>query len=130
MSPYDKKPISYGRLFHSPKGRFGRSQNQGEHVGVDAMKRCFVSVGMPSIPPSKSRVVEAICVYLFNTITSPQKTPSYVSRFSLILQQYHLIKIAVSQNPIIMEKSGLVLYQINETTLSKWYDKILTYISS
>ena len=120
MSPYDKKPISYGRLIHSPKGRFGRSKNQGGHVGVDAMKRCFVSAGSPSMPPSKSRVVEASCVHLFNTIISPQKAPSYVSRFSLILQRYHLIKMAVSQNPIIMEKSGLVLFQMNETTLSKW----------
>ena len=120
MSPYDKKPNSYGRLIHSPKGHFGRSKNEGGHVGLDAMKRCFVSAGSPSMSPSKSRVVEAICVNLFNTIISPQKTQSYVSRFSLILQRNHLIKIAVSQNPIIMEKSGLVLFQINETTLSKW----------
>lgn len=120
LSPYDKKPISYGRTIKSPKGRFGRSKNQGGHVGVDAMKRCFLSAGCPSLPPSKSRVVEAICVHLFNTISSPQKTPNYVSRYALILQRYNLIKYAVAQSPIILEKTGLVLFQINETTVSKW----------
>ncbi|EFX67653.1 hypothetical protein DAPPUDRAFT_330832 [Daphnia pulex] len=37
------------------------------------------------------------------------------------MQRYHLMKSAVSQNPNIMEKSGLVLFQINKTTLSNWY---------
>ncbi len=73
LSPYDKKPISYGRVIKSPKGRFRRSKNQGGHVGVDAMKRCFVSAGSPSMPPSKSRVIEAICVHLFNTIVPPPR---------------------------------------------------------
>lgn len=124
LSPYDKKPISYGRVIRSPRGRFGRTKNAGGHVGVDAMKRCFVSAGCPSLPPSKSRVVEAICVHLFNTIASPQKAPNYISRYGQILQRYNQMKYAVSQSPVITEKTGLALFQINETTLSKWCGKI------
>lgn len=120
LSQYDKKPISYGRTIKSPRGRFGRSKNEGGHVGMDAMKRCFVSAGSPSMPPSKSRVVEVICVNLCNTITSPQTSPNYISRYAKILQRYNQIKYAVSQNPIIMENTGLTLFQINETTLAKW----------
>lgn len=43
LSPYDKKPISYGRVIRSPRGRFCRTKNAGGHVSVDAMKRCFAS---------------------------------------------------------------------------------------
>jgi hypothetical protein len=119
LSDYDKRPLVYSRSLKSPKGRFARSKNQSGHVGQEAMKRCFVSAGSPSLPPSKSRVVEAICIRLFNVITGPKREP-YVSRFTQVIQRYNEIRSRIAQSHLIGEKTGLVLYQINETTVTSW----------
>lgn len=94
------------------------------HLGQEATKRCFVSGGSPSLPPSKSRVVEAICVQLMNEITSPtrksNKDSEYVSRYGRVVQRYNEIKHYVSQSTVLMERTGITLFQINESTLSTW----------
>jgi hypothetical protein len=118
-SQFDKDPLHYSRTIQPARGRFGKSKNSGGHVGQEAMKRCFVSGGSPSLPPSKSRVVEAICIRLFNKITSAAKDP-YVSRYCLIIQKYNEIRNRIMLNPAIVEQTGLALFPINETTLSLW----------
>jgi hypothetical protein len=69
-------------------------------------------------------VVEAICVQLMNEITSPirksNKDSEYVSRYGRVVQRYNEIKYYVSQSTILMEKTGITLFQINESTLSTW----------
>ena len=120
LSRYDKEPLIYSRNIKPTRGRFGRSKNTSGHIGQEAMKRCFVSGGAPSLPPSKSRVVEAICIRLFNNISSPKNNP-YVSRYALIIQKYNEIRNRIMQNPAILEKTGIALFPINETTVSLWY---------
>lgn len=120
LAEYDKKPLTYSRSFQPARGRFGRKKNASGHVGQEAMKRCFISAGAPSLPPSKSRVVEAICIRLTNSITSAKKDPVYISRNAQILHRYNEIRSRVMQNPLITSKTGLALYQINEKTLSLW----------
>jgi hypothetical protein len=119
LSQFDKDPLRYSRTIQPARGRFGKSKNSGGHVGQEAMKRCFVSGGSPSLPPSKSRVVEAICIRLFNKITSAAKDP-YVSRYCLIIQKYNEIRNRIMLNPSIIGRTGLALFPINETTLSLW----------
>ncbi|KZS01500.1 Uncharacterized protein APZ42_001824, partial [Daphnia magna] len=101
------------------------SRYKSGHLGQEATKRCFVSGGSPSLPPSKSRVVEAICVQLMNEITSPtrksNKDSEYVSRYGRIVLRYNEIKHYVSQSTILMERTGITLFQINESTLSTWH---------
>lgn len=120
MSQFDKSPLTYSRLIQPARGRFGRSKNEGGHVGLEAMKRCFISGGSPALPPSKSRVVEAVCIRLLNKIASPQKDP-YVSRFALVVQKYNEIRKRIMLSPLIVKRTRLALYPINETTLSLWY---------
>ena len=74
LHAFDKKLITYSRTLKPSKGSFAR--NKSGHVGQEATKGCFVSGGSPSLPPSKSRVVEAICVQLMNAITSPTRKTS------------------------------------------------------
>lgn len=119
LSPFDKEPLKYSRTFRPARGRFGRSKAVAGHIGQEAMKRCFVSGGAPSLPPSKSRVVEAICIRLFNEISSAAKDP-YVSRYCLIIRRYNEARNRVMLNPAIVERTGLALFPINETTLSLW----------
>lgn len=119
LSEYDKKPIIYSRVIKPARGRFERSKNQSGHLGQEAMKRSFVSAGVPSLSPSKSRVVEAICIRLFNSITTCKRDP-YVSRKAQIIQKYNEIRSRIGQSTIVMEETGLALYQINETTLGLW----------
>jgi hypothetical protein len=119
LSEYDKKPIIYSRVIKPARGRFGRSKNQSGHLGQEAMKRSFVSAGVPSLSPSKSRVVEAICIRLFNSITTCKRDP-YVSRKAQIIKKYNEMRSQIGQSIIVMEETGLALYQINETTLGLW----------
>jgi hypothetical protein len=116
LSDYEKKPLEYSRNFKPSHDRFGRSKTG--HVGLEAMKRCFISAGSPSLSPAKSRLVEAICLRLCNAITSAQKHP-YVSRFALIIRRYNEVRTKIMKSPV-SEKTKMVLYQINETTLSLW----------
>ena len=122
LHAFDEKPITYSRTLKPSKGSFAR--NKSGHVGQEATKRCFVSGGSPSLPPSKSRVVEAICVQLMNAITSPTRKTSketeYVSRYGRVVQRYNEIKHYVSQCTLLMEGKGITLFQINESTLSSW----------
>jgi hypothetical protein len=122
LHPFDQKPITYLRTLKPSKDSFAR--NKSGHLGQEATKRCFVSGGSPSLPPSKSRVVEAICVQLMNEITSPtrksNKDSEYVSRYGRVVQRYNEIKHYVSQSTVLMERTGITLFQINESTLSTW----------
>ncbi|KAI9562491.1 hypothetical protein GHT06_009928 [Daphnia sinensis] len=83
------------------------------------MKRWFITAGAPSHSPRKSRVVEVICTRLSILITSPQKAP-YILRYAKIVQRYNEIRNRVMGCPQIIERTGVSLYQINETTLSLW----------
>ncbi|KZS02025.1 Uncharacterized protein APZ42_001094, partial [Daphnia magna] len=117
LSPFDKEPLKYFRTFRPVRGRFGRSKAATGHTGQEAMKRCFVSGGAPSLPPSKSRVVEAICIRLFNEITCAARDP-YVSRYCLIIRRYNETRNRIMLNPALVERIGLTLFPINKTTLS------------
>lgn len=65
MLPFDKKPVTFSpRPLKPPRGRFARSKYRVGNVGVDHVRRCFLSAGTPSCSPGKSRLVEAICLHL------------------------------------------------------------------
>ena len=93
LSDFDKKSLHYYRTFRPSQGRF--AGNKSNHVGVEAMKRSFVAAGAPSLPPSKSRIVEAICIYLSIEITAGDKDP-YISRYLKIIRRYNLIRERMS----------------------------------
>ena len=120
LTDYDKKPLSFHRHLKPTHGRFSQSKaTGGSHVGVEAMRRCFISAGSPSHSPKMSRIVEAICINLSLLITTPDKNP-YKSIYSKIVLEYNLIRERIMNCPMVVEKTGLALYQINETTLSLW----------
>ena len=130
LDEFDRRPMVFEPVAMKPaSGRYQRSKSG--HVGVDAVKRCLTSAGSPSLPPSKSRLVEAIFTILCNknlgstTIRSPNKR-QYQSRWKTILIAYQGIRSSVN-NCQLLQKTTITLFNVNETSLMLWYkDKTRT----
>lgn len=89
--------------------------------------RCFLSAGLPSSSPSLSRLVEAICILLCDRITQARREPFlhgrpvYTSRWKLVLSAYNSVRARLLNSQELLEGTNMVLYNINEATLVKWY---------
>ena len=87
---------------------------------------CFLSAGSPASFPSKSRVVEAICIKLSDKFPKPCRTDvrgrrSYTSRWRLVLSEYNNIRARLLNSQALLEGTNLVLFTINEATLVRWH---------
>ena len=85
-----------------------------------------MSAGSPAASPAKSRVVEAICIHLCDTIASHQRKSRqrsirYTSRWDRILSKYNSIRSRVLNSASVLEGTTLALYPINKATLLRWY---------
>ena len=101
--------------------------------------RSFLSGGSPACLPSKSRVVEAICILLCNKFTSARKASrmsihvysvalnavifsgsqqiQYASRWKLVVSEYNSIRARLYNSQALLEGTNLMLYNINEGIL-------------
>ncbi len=124
LSDFDKTPLQFEFTAKPSTGRFARNKERsGGHIGVTAMKRAFVTAGVSSFPPSKSRLVEAIFIHLGIKITShtrATRNENYISRATRIINQYTVIQKRVMQCPIIIEKTTIQLFSVNETHYVGW----------
>lgn len=126
LDDIDKGPLIFQPIRMKPlTGRFARRKSG--HVGIVAMRRCFTTGGSPALPPNRSRLVEAICIYLSNrhlsntTITSPGKRKQFQSRWKSILADYTNIRARLFNSHHLLAKTNIALYTINETTLMHWH---------
>lgn len=124
LSEFDKTPLQFDYMAKPSSGRYAKTkEGSGGHVGVDAMKRAFVTAGVSSFPPSKSRLVEAIFIHLGIKITSharATRTTEFMSRATRIINRYTLIQKRVMQCPLIIENTSIQLFCVNETHYIKW----------
>lgn len=126
---FDKKPVTFSpRPLKSPRGRFARSkQYRVGSVGADHVKRCFLSAGTPFCSPAKSRLVEAICLHLCDrysharTVVGVGGKRQYTSRWKLIVSAYSAIRARLCNSYKLLEETNITLFNINATTLVKWY---------
>lgn len=86
-----------------------------------------MSAGSPALPPSRSRVVEAICIRLTDAITQPHLNApgGYASRWKLVLSAYNQIRGRLHNSLLLSEQTDLALYSLNVTTLTKWLVKCI-----
>ncbi|MEM7299286.1 MAG: hypothetical protein AAF391_13595 [Bacteroidota bacterium] len=126
LDNYDTRPLVYQSIIKGKsRGRFGAKKKEG-HVGLEAMKKCFLSGGSPALSPSKSRLVEALCINLCNdicntrTVTRNDGSKRYLSRWKQIVQEYNDIRARLF-NSHLLEATNVTLFTINETTLRKWH---------
>ena len=127
---YDKHPIQFQQTLQQKplRGRFARiRQYRVGHVSLEKMKGCFLSGGAPACSPSKSRIVEAILIHLLEDITQPRREVDergknkYTSRYKLVLSAYNSIRARVLNSDILMQRTNLMLVNLNEFTLLRWY---------
>lgn len=91
------------------------------------VRRCFLSGGSPATSPSKSRVVEALCILLTEKHPSPRRQSSpgrrraFTSRWNLVLSEYNSIRTRLLNSQALLEGTNLMLYTINETTLVRTF---------
>ena len=87
--------------------------------------RCFLSAGSPASSPAKSRVVEVLCILLYqrHSISKREVKAGKVvctTRWRLVISDYKSIRARLL-NTTALDGVNLVLFTINETTLVKWY---------
>jgi hypothetical protein len=91
------------------------------------MKRSLLSGVSSVLSPSKSRLVEAICIHLCRKITGPTTSvemngkTTYCSRWKAILQEYQKVRARLFNSHTLIERNKIILYNINETTLRLWF---------
>ena len=84
--------------------------------------RCFMSAGSPACSPSKSRMVEAVCIRLCDAITQPltdlrpDGSTRYISRWRQILEAYNRVRARLFNSLELLEGTDLALFMINEAT--------------
>ena len=129
LDEFDKKPIQFESVVRkAPRGRFASKKHQKSCVpGIVQMKRCFFAGAFPALSPSRSRLVEAICIYLCEEISSASTkqnidgSRNYHSRWRLILKSYNTIRARLFNSRTLMDQTNLTLFNINETTLRLWF---------
>ena len=141
---YDKRPLTFKPVpLKRSRGRFRRSKKSG-HVGVKQMERydmcypsftiksnplpfliysCFLSAGLPASNPSKSRVVEALCIHLCQKHGQSKrivrrKRVFNTSRWKQVLASYNSVRARLHNSEKLLDGTNLVLYSINESTHS------------
>ena len=132
---FDKRPL----VFHPcplkpPRGRFARSKSSKSYrvgsVTTDHVKRAFLSAGIPSSSPAKSRLVEAICLHLCDHYPRERREVGvggksvYTSRWKLIISRYYKIRARLYNSHKLLKDTNMVLFCINETTLIRWYKNV------
>ncbi len=81
---------------------------------------------MPATCPSKSRIVEAICILLCDKYGASvrhvnRKKVSVTSRWKQVLEAYRSVRGRLLNSSRLLEDTNLVLFNINEATLVRWY---------
>ena len=104
------------------------------------MKRCFLSAGAPSLPPSRSPLVEAICIRLCNEFTGSRTEigvdgrKTFISRWKQLVSAYNNIRACLFNSQALLNNTGITLFNVNETSVSLWFknktrrEEILTLI--
>ena len=90
-----------------------------------------MSGGSPASSPSKSRLVEALCIHLSERYPWAQRQVEasgrrgYTSRWRLILAEYSALRARLLNSHYLIENTNMALYVINEATLRMWFkDKV------
>ena len=91
------------------------------------LSRCFITAGSPALPPSRSRIVEAIIIHLLDKFPSSKTARASdgrnitFSRWRLILAAYMKIRARLLNSHDLLSSTGLTLFNLNEAQISLWF---------
>ncbi|KAK3095779.1 hypothetical protein FSP39_019003 [Pinctada imbricata] len=127
LDDFDKQPTTFSPSHRSrlTSGRF-KAKATGVVPGVDSTRRCFLGQNTgPAQWPDCNRYVEAIISRLCELYPGNERTPqgSIIMRWTLISRAYNKIRQLVLNNARVMENTEPQLPEINNTTLSQWYNR-------
>ncbi|KAL6473034.1 hypothetical protein MHYP_G00192220 [Metynnis hypsauchen] len=109
------------------EGRFKASHSKTTvSSGTESLKRCLLGQGTgPAQWPHTSRLVEAICLQLCDMYPRGQKISGFqLNRWGVVLRDYGRIRRLVLGSAGLMEATALQLFEINQRTLSVWYNNL------
>ena len=124
LDEFDKKPLCYAISKNKNFSASKSGTHRSGHVGVEHVRRCFMSAGFPAQFPSKSRVTEAMFEILMNRYPIPLQqgtTPGsrkFVSRCKLMINDYASIRHRVLNTSAFDGKLSLI--NVNLRTVQLW----------
>ncbi|XP_073724498.1 uncharacterized protein [Misgurnus anguillicaudatus] len=128
LSAFDKTPTSYSlkskKQNLSGPWRASRKRS-GSAPGQQAAERLFMVHGQAAHRPDKNRISECVALKLYKEYKQPRNRPkdNKGRRFAIpqsIVMTYSHIKQLVEYCKEIMNRTDLVLVNINNTTVSDW----------
>ncbi|XP_074660367.1 uncharacterized protein LOC141912850, partial [Tubulanus polymorphus] len=126
LDPYDKKSTKFSPR-HKTKLTQGRFKVSKTNVlpGVESTRRCFIGEnGSPAQWPDCNRYVEALISRLCDLHPGMTRTKSGTTqRWTLVMKTYRSIRDKVMSNGLVVNGCNIQLVEINNTTLSQWYNK-------
>ena len=129
LDDYDKQPTVFSPRHKEKlvKGRFKSPKKRTNLVvpGLDSTKRCFLgSSSGPAQWPDCNRYVEAVISQLCNVHPGPDRSGgTTTARWTLVCRSYKCIRERVANNAKVMKETNIQLVEINQATLSQWYNK-------
>ncbi|XP_049341399.1 uncharacterized protein LOC125805116 isoform X2 [Astyanax mexicanus] len=122
----DKKRVLYAARHQQRllSGRFRTPKKPSQTPGVESTTRCVLGASSaPAQWPDCCRLVETIFIRLCTIYPSPKrKGKGALSRWSLILKDYHKIRQLVLGNSMVMQGTSLQLVEVNQNTLIQWHN--------
>lgn len=126
LDEFDKKPITFKSVERKTStGRYFARKPRGAHMNFVKMTRAFVSGVSSAHWPTKSRLVEAICIYLSQEVPGPitvlsDGIPKKIPRVRGILRAYQRVRARVYHTHALFKTNKLQLLNLNETTVRQW----------
>ncbi|XP_035260178.1 uncharacterized protein LOC118220428 [Anguilla anguilla] len=108
------------------KGRFKATKSKTSVVaGKENLQHCLLGQASgPAIWPSTSRLVEAICSQLCRLHPTGYTSRGVRrTRWAAVLTDYTHIRELVLDNPRLMARTALQLFELNQRTLSQWFSR-------
>ncbi|XP_034529153.1 uncharacterized protein LOC117804844 [Notolabrus celidotus] len=105
-------------------GRFRTPKKPSTTPGVESTARCLLGASSaPAQWPNCCRLVENIFIRLCSIHQGPvRRGKTAVSRWSLILRDYHRIRQLVLGNSLVMQQTAIQLVEVNQNTLIQWFN--------
>ncbi|WAR12544.1 hypothetical protein MAR_026724, partial [Mya arenaria] len=129
LTDFDKQPTTprarhRTRITKVSTATYKKKGAQSVVPGVDAVNRTMRgdSEG-PAQRPDANRIMASLVIKLCGSHPSPEKRAGQrIERWSLITRAYRNIRRLVVEQPRVVAETGLQLFNINNATLTKWYN--------
>ncbi|KAH3826020.1 hypothetical protein DPMN_127909 [Dreissena polymorpha] len=137
LTDYDKQPTvpsprHSSRLTKVSTSTYKARNKQSVVPGTDTVNRTIRGENEgPAQKPDANRIMACLIVKLCGAFPSPEKRDGQrQDRWTLVTRAYRNIRQLVLDSPVVMKKTALQLFNVNNATLTKWYNDRVKVISA